>query len=58
MNLNWKSALALGTVIVVALLLTDAIQTWRSQQKMKRAAAAAAGAVAGAAAAGAMSDAQ
>lgn len=56
--MNWKTALSLGAVIVVALLLTDVIQTWRAKQKMKAAAAAAAGAVAGAAAAEAMSDAQ
>lgn len=54
--MNWKQALALGAVIVVALLLTDAIQNWRAKQKLKQAAAAAAGAVAGAAAAGAMSE--
>jgi len=50
MTFNWKSALALGAVIVVALLLTDAIQTWRAKQKLKQAAAVVAGAAAGAAA--------
>jgi hypothetical protein len=39
-------------VIVVALLLTDAIQTYKAKQKMKQAAAAAAGAAVGAAVAG------
>lgn len=49
MNMNWKTALGLGAVIVVALLLTDAIQTYRAKQKLKAAAAgAAAGAVAAA----------
>jgi|LakMenE01Jun11ns_1017448.scaffolds.fasta_scaffold8263121_1 hypothetical protein len=52
MNMNWKTALALGAVIVVALLLTDAIQTYKAKQKMKQAAAAAAGAAVGAAVAG------
>lgn len=56
--MNWKTALSLGAVIVVALLVTDAIQTYQAKQKLKRAAAAAAGVAAGAAAGAAMSEAQ
>lgn len=50
MTMNWKSALALGSVIVLALLVADAIQTYRQRQALKAAAATAAAAAAGAAA--------
>lgn len=50
MNMNWKSALALGSVIVLAIIAADAIQRWNAARKLKAQAAAAAAAAAGAAA--------
>lgn len=56
--MNWKTALSLGAVIVVALLVTQAIQEYKAKQALKRAAAAAGAAAAGVAAGAAMSEAQ
>lgn len=47
--MNWKTALSLGAVIVVALLAVDAIQQYMAKQKLKAAVNAAASAAAPAA---------
>lgn len=44
MTLNWKSALALGTVIVLAIILADVLQRWNAARQLKAQAAAAAAA--------------
>jgi hypothetical protein len=44
MTLNWKAALALGSVIVLALIAADAIQTYRAKMMLRKAAAATAAA--------------
>jgi hypothetical protein len=44
--MNWKAALALGSVIVLALIAADAIQNYRAKMMLRQAAAASAAAAA------------